>query len=341
MSYNYFWRPYKWNADPAQPYAADYATAASSMVQGGPFTITNVSNMGVVTMPSAPSIWSISVLTITSVGGCTVANASGWRINQLTSTTFQLLNFPGCNSAYTSGGSATAYAINVCKKNLGELKWGVGVTWQYNVGENSWSADSCGSQYVGFTDTLRTEWDSTNSAPKHRHVLDDRRDHLTGAGAIGLVAAGPIAPTLRTWVSVLQLTTGVECHPVASFSGASLVSSVAFSSTGSPSWGAIAYAASAQLTNITISHNVWKNVDEQFSVLGISPSTGVGNAGFGKTHTISQNLSYANTRYVTNPRGIGLTAAEIPLRFRQLDRLYHRSQHFSITRMDLRVRSFS
>ena len=315
VSYNYFWRPWKWNEDPAQPFAADYATASSGTVQGGPFTITNVSNTGVVTIPSAPSIWSASVLTIASVGGCTVANASNWRINPLTSTTFQLLNFPGCNSTYTSGGTASAYAMLVCTKNLGELKWGVGVTWQYNAAENSWSPNQCGSQFVGFTDTLRTEWDSTNNAPSIGTFSMTDTTHITWSGSYRIGGSGASNSNTQDVGICLQLTTGVECHPVASFSGALLVTSVPFSTTGSASWGAVAYAASAQLTNITISHNVWKNVDEQFSVLGISPSTGAGNAGFGKTHTISQNLSYANTRYVTNPKGIGLTAGEFPYGF--------------------------
>ena len=110
----------------------------------------------------------------------------------------------------------------------------------------------------------------------------------------------------------LFLTTGVECHPVMSFSGASLVTSVAFSAIGSPTWGAIAYAASAQLSNITITRNVWKNADLNFSVLALSPSNGTGNAGYGKTHTISQNLSYATTPYVTNPRGIFMGAGDFP-----------------------------
>jgi hypothetical protein len=310
--YNYFWRPWKWNADPAQPYAADYATAAAGTKRSGPFSITSISNSGAVTVSAPEPFFSSSVLTIAGVGGCTVANAAGWRVTPLTSTSFQLQHFPGCNAAYTSGGTVNEYGINVCKKNLGELKWGVGVTWQYNVGENSWSPDSCGSQYVGFTDTLRTEWDSTNTAPSIGTFSMTDTTHINWSGSYRIGGNGASNTNTQDVGICLQLTTGVECHPVASFSGASLVSAVPFSTTGSSTWGAIAYAASAQLTNITISHNVWKNVDEQFSVLGISPSTGVGNAGLAKANTISQNLSYANTSYVTSPRGIGLTAGEFP-----------------------------
>ncbi len=312
IQYNYFWRPYKWNSDPAQPYVADYVTASSGTVQGGPFTIGNVSNTGVVTIPSAPNIWSISALTIASVGGCTVANASGWRINPLTSTTFQLLNFPGCNSAYTSGGTTTAYAISVCKKNLGELKFGVGVTWQYNAGENAWAADDCGQQHNGFTDTLRTEWDSTDTAPSIGTFSMVDTTHITWSGTYRIGGSGATSANTQDLGICLFLTTGVECKPVTSFSGASLVTSAAFSTTGSPSWGAISYASSAQLSNIAVTHNVFKNTDLSFSILAISPNNGTGNDGYGKTHTISQNLWYANTSYITNPLGIKPQAGEFP-----------------------------
>ncbi len=310
--YNYFWRPWKWNADPAQPYAADYATAAGGTKRSGPFNITNISSTGVVTVSAADPFYGISVLTIAGVGGCTAANGSSWRVNPLTATSFQLLNFPGCNSAYTSGGTVNEFGMIVCKKNLGELKWGIGVTWQYNVGENSWSADSCGQQFLGFTDTLRTEWDSTDTAPSIGKFSMTDATHIAWSGSYRIGASGATSANTQDVGICLFLTAGVECHPVASFSGSALVSSVAFSSTGSPAWGAISYASSAQLTNITISHNVWKNVDEQFSILAISPSNGAGNDGFGKTHTISQNLSYANTSYITNPRGVAFGAGEFP-----------------------------
>jgi hypothetical protein len=314
---NYFYRPWKWNADPGQPYAADYAAAAAGTVQLGPVSVTGVSNSGVITIPSAPAIFPSSVLTISGVGGCTVANASGWRLSGVTSTTFQLSNFPGCNSPYTSGGSVTSYALSVCKKNLGELKYAVGVIWQYNVGENSWNADSCGQQYLGFTDTLRTEWDNAafTSWGATTGTLFSFTDttHLTWSGTyrIGDTSSGASNFNTQDVGICIQLTTGFECHAVQSFSGASLVTSVPFSAAPAGTFnGWVPYAASAQLSNVTISHNVWKNVDEALSVLAVSPNNGVGGNGYGKTHTISQNLFYATTSYTTNPRGFGVTAGE-------------------------------
>ena len=310
IMYNYFWRPWKWNADPAQPYAADYATAASGTQRSGPFAITGVSSTGVVTVSASESFYPGSVLTIAGVGGCTVANATGWRITPLTGTTFQLLHFPGCNSAYTSGGTVNEYALAVCTKNLGELKWGLGVNWQYNVGENSWSANQCGSQYNGFTDTLRTEADWSLTNPKFA-MSDTTHITWTGAYRIGQPATGANSSNTQDLGICLTLPTGMECHGVASFSGASLVASSPFSSApGGALQGAIAYAASAQLSNLTLAHNVWKNSDQAFSVLALEFSNGAGNAGSGKTASISQNLLYSNSSYITNPRVIAMEASE-------------------------------
>jgi len=319
-NYNYFWRPWKWNSDPAQPYAADYAAAVSGAHRSGPYTITKVSNSGVVTVSAAEGFYTGSVLTIASVGGCTVANAAGWRITALTSTTFQLLNFPGCNAAYTSGGTVNEYALVVCTKNLGEVKWGVGVNWQYNVAENSWYATQCQSQFNGFTDTLRTEVDANALNPNIGKFAMSDTTHVTWTGTyrIGQTATGADSSNTQDLGICLSLpTTGTECHAIASFSGASLVSATPFSAaSGGALDGEIVYAASAQLKNLTISHNVWKNVDLAASALGVLASNGIGDNGFGKNHTISQNLWLANVGYIgPKARGFLLGAAEFDFAF--------------------------
>lgn len=312
--YNYFWRPWKWNPDPAQPYAADYVSAAAGTLRTGPYSITDVSNTGVITVPAAPPWFQGSLLSITGVGGCTVANAGNWRITVLTGTTFQLLNFPGCNSAYTAGGTVSEYAITVCAKNLGELKWGTGVDWQYNVGENSWQPDQCQSQYNGFTDTVRTEWNSSMSTGSIGTFAMSDTTHITWSGTyrIGNTGTGATSSFTGDLGICLSLpTTGTECHAVASFSGASLVSSTAFSAApGGSLQGWIVYTASAQLNNTTFAHNVFKNVDQGYTTLGLSFSNGVSNAGYGQSHSISNNLWYANNSYITGYRGILLDAAE-------------------------------
>jgi hypothetical protein len=313
-SYNYFWRPWKWNGDPAQPYAADYVAAASATLRTGPHTIANVSSTGVITVPDVPPFIPASLLTISGVGGCTLANAANWRMTQLSGTTFQLLNFPGCNSAYTGGGTVNEYALTVCTKNLGELKWGTGVTWQYNAGENSWAAYACQSQSNGFTDTLRTEWDSNITKPSIGMFAMSDTTHVTWSGSYRIGNLGTGARTNLVGdlgVCISLPATGTECHPIASRDGASLITSTAFS-TAPPGAlnGWIVYTASAKLTNLTLTHNVSKNVDQPFSVLGLSFSNGVGNAGFEKAHVISQNLAYANNDYITGYRGFNLAAAE-------------------------------
>jgi len=316
--YNYFWRPWKYNGDPAQPFAADYVAAASPSLRTGPHAITNVTSTGIITVPDVPPFIPASLLTITGVGGCTVANGTNWRMTQLSGTTFQLLNFPGCNSAYTSGGAVSDYAITVCNKNLGEMKWGTGVTWQYNVGENSWAGSQCQSQYNGFTDTLRTEWDSNMTKPSIGTFAMSDTTHVTWTGTyrIGNISTGANASTLQDLAICLSLpVTGTECHAVASQSGASLVTSTPFSAAPMGALnGWIVYTASAQLTNLSVMHNVYKNVDQPFSVLGLSFANGVGNAGFEKTHVISQNLAYANTNYITGYKGFNLAAAEADYR---------------------------
>ncbi|MEO8051749.1 MAG: hypothetical protein ABI833_15125, partial [Acidobacteriota bacterium] len=312
--YNYFWRPWKYNGDPGQPFAADYVAAASSTLRTGPHTISNVSSTGIITVPATPPFISASLLTISGVGGCTVANAANWRMTQLSGTTFQLLNFPGCNSAYTGGGTVKEYAVTVCTKNLGEMKWGTGVNWQYNVGENSWSASQCQSQYAGFTDTLRTEWDSNSTKPSIGTFALSDTTHVswTGSYRIGNQSTGANATTLQDLGICLSLpTTGTECHPVASQSGASLVSGTPFSAAPKGALnGWLVYTASAKLTNLTLAHNVYKNVDQPFSVLGLSFANGLGDAGLEKSHTISQNLAYANSDYVTGYKGFNLSTGE-------------------------------
>ena len=312
--YNYFYRPWKWNFDPAQPFAADYVTAAQNTHRTGPYTISGVSNTGLVTITTTAPLIAASLINISGVGGCTVANANNWRISGGGGATFQLLNFPGCNSAYTSGGSADEFALTVCSKNLGELKWGTGINWQYNVGQNSWEPSSCGSQYNGFTDTLRTEWDSTATKPQIGTLTMTDTTHIvwTGAYRIGNISSGATSDFVGDLGICVSLpTTGTECHPVASFSGASLISSTPFSAApGGARLAWISYTASAKLMNLTNSHNVFINVDQSFTTLGLSFVNGVGDAGFGKNHTISQNLFYANTSYITGYTGIALGAAE-------------------------------
>ena len=312
--YNYFWRPWKWNGDPAQPHAADYVAASTGTLRTGPWTISNVSSSGVITIPTGPPFISASVVTINGVNGCTVANAAGWRVNQLSGTTFQLLNFPGCNAAYTSGGTANEYAITVCTKNLGEMKWGTGINWQYNVGENSWEANQCQSQYNGFTDTLRTQWDwnVTTTSIGTFHMSDTTHITWTGTYRIGNINTGANSPSLLDLSICLSLpNTGTECHPVASQSGASLVASTAFSSAPSAALnGWIGYTGNAKLMNTVISHNVWKNTDQAFTVLGLSFANGTGSAGLTKNHTISQNLWYSDSNYIAGYRGFHLAAGE-------------------------------
>lgn len=313
IEYNYFWRPWKYNFDTGSPYASLYTSWAGNTSISGPFTVTGISNTGVVTTSTATNVGSGSIINISSVGGCTVANANGWRVTNLSSNTFQLLNFPGCNSAYTSGGTVNIFGISTCNKNLGEFKFGQNYLWSYNVGENSWVNSQCLNQYNGFTDTLRTEWDSTSSAPSLGTVTMVDSTHFTWTGTYRVGGSGADSTNTDDLGVCAQLTTGVECHTVASFSGASLVAATPFTSiaTGSVTFWVV-YAASAQLSNLTISHNVWKNSDESLSILAISPNNGVGNSGYGLNHTISQNLWYANSSYTGNPKIYGITPGEFP-----------------------------
>ncbi len=313
--YNYFWRPYKYNGDPAQPFAADYAAWAQNTPRTGPWTVNGISNTGVLTISAGPPFIPASLLNISGVVGCTVANANNWRITSLSGTTFQLLNFPGCNAPYTSGGTVQENAVTVCTKNLGEAKWGTGVTWQYNAGENSWESQGfCQSQWNGFTNTLRTQWDSniTNATIGAFAMSDTTHITWTGTYRVGTVGVGSGNENINDNAICLSLpTTGTECHPFTSFSGASLVTTVPFSAApGGALNGWFVYTGSAKLENVTISHNAWKNVDSPLTVLALSYANGVGDAGFGKTHTISQNLAYANTNYITGFKGFSLSAAE-------------------------------
>jgi hypothetical protein len=307
--YNYTWRPWKWNGDPTQPYAADYVTAGQSIPRSGPWTITNVSSTGIITTTGSPPFIPASLLDITSVGGCTIANANNWRNTQLTANTFQLLDFPGCNSAYTSGGSVSEFALTVCTKNHVEFKWGTGITWQYNVGENSWGPNQCGNQFTGFTDTLRTQWENPGVIFSFTNST-----HITWAGAYRIATGSN--PDIGDMAACISLpTTGTECHPITSYSGASMVTS-AFSAAPAGTFnGWISYTGSAQLENVIIQHNVWKNVDQPFSNLALSFASGVSDAGLGKTHTITQNLAFANTSYITGYKGLGLLAGEADYNF--------------------------
>ena len=134
------------------------------------------------------------------------------------------------------------------------------------------------------------------------------RRHSTGAHS---------ANTQDLGVCLSLPTTGRECHGITSFSGASLVSATPFSAApGGPLDGEIVYAASAQLKNLTISHNVWKNVDLTASGMGVAASNGIGDNGYGKNHTISQNLWYANTSYIgPKARGFLLSAGDFNYSF--------------------------
>jgi len=313
--YNYFWHPWKYNNEPAQPYAADYVSWAQNTFRTGPWIITGITNGGIITTPGAPPFFTGSLLNITGVGGCTVANANNWRMTQLNSTTYQLLNFPGCNSAYTSGGSVSDFATSVCSKNLGELKWGTGVTWQYNVGENAWQPQGfCQSQWTGFTDTLRTQWDwnITSSSIGTFAMSDTTHITWTGTYRIGGTGTTPGNNNINDNAVCLSLpTTGTECHAFTSFSGASLVSSTAFSAAPVGALnGWFVYTGSAKYENVAVSHNVWKNVDSPYAILALSYANGVGDAGFGKNHTVSQNLAYANISYITGYKGFNMSASE-------------------------------
>ncbi|MEO8127519.1 MAG: hypothetical protein ABI822_10545, partial [Bryobacteraceae bacterium] len=309
--YNYFWRPWKWNGDPAQPYASQYVAAASGTLRTGPHTITNVGSTGIITVPDTPPFITASLLTISGVGGCTVANAVNWRMTQLSGTTFQLLNFPGCNSAYTSGGVVNEYAITVCTKNLGELKWAASALWQYNVGENSWANFSCQSQSNGFTDTFRTEWNWSVTTPSIGTFAFTNTTHLTWSGTyrIGNISTGATSDAVGDLgICISMPTTGTECHPVASFGAGTLVTSTPFSaSPGGSQIGWISYTASATLSNVKIQNNVYKNVDRGLAVLACSFSNGVSCQ---RGHRILNNLWSITNSYVTGYAGLELDTSE-------------------------------
>jgi hypothetical protein len=309
--YNYMWRPWKWNGDPNQPYAADYVTAAAGTFRTGPHTITNVSNTGVVTIPTQPPFIPASVLTISGVGGCTQANGSGWRIDLLTSTTFQLRNFPGCSSAYTSGGTANEFAITVCTKNLGEFKWAGPVLWQYNAGENSWAGNQCQSQFNGFTNTFRTEWDWSVTTPALGVFTFTDTAHLSWSGTyrIGDISTGARAnSTGDLGICITLPPTGTECHPIASFSAGSLVAAQPFSAApAGPQIGWISYTASARLNNLVVRDNVYKNADQGLTVLACSFSNGMSCL---HGHRILNNLWTITDPYVSGFTGFRIAVAE-------------------------------
>jgi len=310
--YNYFWRPWKWNGDPAQPYAADYVTAASPTLRTGPYTVTNVGNSGVVTVSSSTGVLiQASLITLTGVGGCTVANASNWRITGITGSQFQLLNFPGCNSAYTSGGAVNEYAITVCTKNLGELKWAGPSLWQYNVGENSWAGNQCQSQSNGFTDTFRTQWDWSVTTPSIGTLAFTDATHLTWNGTyrIGNISSGANSDAVGDLgICVSMPTTGTECHPLASFGAGTMVASTPFSaSPAGARIGWISYTASALLNNLKIQNNVYKNAERGLTVLACSFSNGTSCT---HGHRILNNLWSITNSYLSGLAGLEVGVAE-------------------------------
>lgn len=316
--YNYSWRPWKWNLDPAQPYAADYTANVAGTQRSGPYSITNVSNSGIVTTASSTVLLgnpSGSVMTIAGVGGCTAANRSGWRINNLSGTTFQLIGFPGCNSAYTSGGTATEYALTVCSKNHGELKWASNVVWQYNVAENSWHDSSCQSQWTGFTGTLRTNWDWNVTTPSIGVFQFTDATHLTWTGSyrLGNQSTGACCNVVGDMAVCISMpTTGTECHPIASFSEASLVAGTPFSAAPVGNLnGWFSYTASAKLTDLLVTDNVFRDTDAGMTSLGLSyANLGIGEAGKGARQRFENNLWVIRTPYISGYTGIGMGAGE-------------------------------
>lgn len=307
--YNYSWRPYKWNGDPEQPYAEQYVAnvATSGVSSAATATITDVSNTGVLT--HAPdgyySSWPIQfVWTIASVGGCTIANGTAWRAESIDATHTQLLDFPGCNAAYTSGGTATAYAFQPCLKNHGEFKFGQNITFEYNVGENSPFAVACESQYNGFTGTFRSQWDGSWANGAMGTVSFTDTTHLTWSGSYRIGGSGAQTTLVGdVGVCVSMPTTGTECHAVSSFTGASLVTSTAFSAAPmSPGGWWITYTYGAGLCNMSVKHNVFRNVAQGMTNLGLSYSA---NACVENNH-YEDNL-IANTDGYTTPKA-GLLA---------------------------------
>lgn len=313
--YNYSWRPWKYNGDPLQPFASQYVTFAQNTPRTGPYTITSVSNTGlVVTSSSTGALIPGSLMTITGILGCTTANGTNLRITGITGDQFQLLNFPGCNSAYTSGGTANEFAATVCTKNLGEIKWALGVDFEYNGGENSWHDNQCGSQYNGFTDTTRLNWDGWPATTSLNTAVFSFTDtsHITWTGTYRI--GGTDAQTTDTQdigICISLPITGTECHKIASFSGATLITSTPFSAAPVGTYaGHISYTATANLTNVINAHNIYKNIDQSYTVLGTSYGNGVGNAGKGDTHNINNNLFFINISYIQGYNGFGLGSGE-------------------------------
>jgi hypothetical protein len=314
VRYNYTFRPEKWNGDPSQPYASWYVSnvSTSGASTAATITVTNISSTGIITHVADGfySSWPVQfVWNITGVGGCTVANSSGWRATSIDTTHTQLLNFPGCNSAYTSGGTATAKAFQPCLKNHGEFKFGQSITWQYNVGENSVYEVACQSQYNGFTGTFRTQWDGSNFTAAMGTVAFTDTTHLTWSGAyrIGNIASGAQTDVVTDLgVCVSMPTTGTECHPISSYSGASLVVSTAFSAApGSPGAWWIVYTYSAGMCNVEVKDNIFRNVPQGVTNLAMS----YGALSCTGTNKFNNNLVVNNTYPAVKP-GMYLSAAE-------------------------------
>lgn len=318
--YNYTWRPWKWNFDPDQPNAADYVTNASGNVVFSAMTITNVSNTGVVTITGAPYMGedgakSGYMLSISGVGGCTVANASNWRIQIVSGgSTVQLLNFPGCNSAYTSGGSADGIGLFPCAKNQSEFKFGQGILVEYNVGENSWRVPSCGSQDTAYTNTLRTQFDQNIFVGTMGTIAFTDTTHVTWDGTyrIGNTGTGATSSYVHDLGLCVSLTTyGMECRAITSYTGASATVSPAFSSTGGAghTW-AIVYTGSAQLSNVIVRSNVYRNTDSGMFTLALAQSNGSGNSGRGYNISVTNNLLHFNNSYMKGYFGFLIGAGE-------------------------------
>lgn len=339
VRYNYSYRPWKWNSDPAQPYAADYAANARDFIRWvsseAAVKITNVTNGGVITLPEYVPFYNYSsVVSISGVKGCVEANRSDWRVVHVSGASFQLLNFPGCSASYSGGGEAVDHSYQVCTKNLGELKVGDTVLWQYNVGENSWKQTQCHSQSTGFTNTLRPYWVTDLNPLEFRS-----KSEIAWMGNAYIWNYDPSDPRrddigLCAWLPDI----GAECRRVTSFDNnqKTLQVSPPFSSSPSGSTsGWLSYTASARLTNLTLTNNVWKNVSQGMTNLALAPSNGEGDAGFGKNHTIRNNLWWNNSTYMDSYTFLELMAGETYYVVKPTQYSFVNNTYYSVAPMSL------
>lgn len=246
-----------------------------------------------------------------------------WWPPGLDSSTGGVCISPGTGTCVSSGNPFPQYYVAngsklTCTKNLGEWKSSIQGLMQFNVHENSWSANFCEGQYFGFTNSVRQLTDNASGSNSNLQITIGSNTFQISGSRLTSMPFDRLLAAIDTGICAYGNPSGVhDCRRIVSYDPATGTGTVnnpwTFSQTSDRwFWTRERY----YVQNLTMRNSVWRNVNTGVSTLfrdrftATPASEGGGNWGRVKGWIFENSLFYNTLRGIDEDYAIKFVTQE-------------------------------